>query len=146
MLFITLDTDKCGMSHMMFDVTLFDALGRHFGFLFDVGNVKGIHFCPETNKLLRRDRVGFVFKLSDDFCVGGTVQRVGFGICTGVVMLEVTCHVLIQIFRLNLVAEAVRVGKQKPCPICAVLTMYMFVVKFVHEDFGQLQYLSLIHI
>ena len=60
--------------------------------------------------------------------------------CIGVVMLEVICHVLIQIFRLNLVAEAVRVGKAKPRPICAVLTLYMFVVKFVHEDFGQLQH------
>ena len=55
-------------------------------------------------------------------------------------MFEVICHVLIQIFRLNLVAEAVRVGKQKPRPICAVLTVYMFVVKFVREDFGQLQH------
>ena len=114
----------------MFDVTLFDALGRHFGFLFDVGDVKGIHLCPETHKFLRRDRVGVIFKLSDDFCVVGTVQRMGFGICTGVVMLEVICHVLIQIFRLNLVAEAVRVCKQKPLPICAVLTLYIVMIVF----------------
>jgi len=77
------------MSHVTLHVTLFDALGRHFGFLFGVGDVKGIHFCPETHKFLKRDRIGFVFKLSDDLCVDGTVQRMGFGICTGVVVLEV---------------------------------------------------------
>ena len=45
MLFITQDIDEGGMSYVMLNIALFDTLGRHFGFLFDIGDVKGIHFA-----------------------------------------------------------------------------------------------------
>jgi len=40
----------------------------------------------------------------------------------------------------NLIAEAVCVGERKPRPISAILTLDMFVVELVHEDFGELQH------
>ena len=52
MFVITYGINKCGMPHVMFDVTLLDTLGCHFRFVFSVGNVEGIHFCPETTNSL----------------------------------------------------------------------------------------------
>jgi len=54
----------------------------------------------------------------------------GFGVCTVVVVLEITRRVLIQIFRLNLIVVAVCVLTRS-----APLTLDMFIVKFVHQYF-----------
>ena len=132
MLFITQDIDKSGMSYVMLNIALFDTLGRHFGFLFDIGDVKGIHFCPQTHKFFGRDRVGFIFKFTNDLCVDGTVQGMCFRTRTGVVVMEIFRHVLIQIVGLNLIAEAVCVSKQQPRPICAILILDMIAVEVVH--------------
>jgi len=132
MLFITQDIDKKGMFYVMLNIALFDTLGRHFGFLFDIKDVKKIHFCPQTHKFFGKDRVGLIFEFANDLCVDGTVQRMGFGIRTGVVVMEVFRHVLIQIVGLNLIAEAVSVSKQQPRPICAILILDMIAVEVVH--------------
>ena len=73
MLFITQDINKGGMSYVMLNIALFDSLGGHFGFLFDIGDVKGIHFCPQTHKFFGKDRVGLIFEFANDLCVDGTV-------------------------------------------------------------------------
>jgi len=79
-----------------------------------------MHFCPQTHKFLGRNRVGLIFEFANDLCIDGTVQGMGFWIRTGVLVLEVFRHVLIQIVGLNLIAEAVCLGKQQPRPICAI--------------------------
>jgi len=56
----------------------------------------------------------------------------GFWVPTGVVVLEVFRHVLIQIVGLNLIAEAVCIGKQQPRPICAILTLDVIIVEVMH--------------
>jgi len=132
MLFITQDIDKGGMSYVMFNIALFDTLGRHFRFFFLDGGVKGIHFCPQTHKFLERDRVGLIFEFANDLCVDGTVQGMGFGVRTGVVVLKVFRYVLIQIVGFNLIAEAVCIGKQQPRPICAILTLDVIIVEVIH--------------
>ena len=89
MLFITQDIDKGGMSYVMLNIALFDTLGCHFGFLFDIGDVKEIHFCPQKHKFFGRDRVGLIFEFAYDLCVDGTVQGMHFRIRTGVVVMEI---------------------------------------------------------
>jgi len=69
-----------------------------------------------------------------------TVQRVGFRIRTGVVVLEVSCHVLVQIICLYFLAEVVGVCKQKPPSVTSVLTSHTIIIKVVHEHFRQLQH------
>ena len=120
MLSITQDIDKGGMSYVMLNIALVDTLGRHFRFFFSDGGVKGIHFCPQTHKFLGRDRVGLIFEFANDLCVDGTVQGMCFRIRTGVVVIKIFRHVLIQIVGLNLITEAVCVSKQQPRPICAI--------------------------
>ena len=51
MLFITQDIDKSGMSYVMLNIALFDTLGRHFGFLFDIGDVKEYIFAADPQVL-----------------------------------------------------------------------------------------------
>ena len=69
-----------------------------------------------------------------------TEQRVGFRIRTGVVVLEVSCHVLVQIICLYFLAEVVGVCKQKPPSVTSVLTSHTIIMKVVHEHFRQLQH------
>ena len=90
------------------------------------------NFCPQTHKFFGRDRVGLIFEFANDLCVDGTVQGMRFRIRTGVVVMEVFRHVLIQIVGLNLIAEAFCVSKQQPRPICAILILDMIVVEVVH--------------
>ena len=65
-----------------------------------------MHFCPQSHKFFGRNEVAFVLKFSYDLCVDGAVHRVGFRIRTGAIVLEVSCHVVVQIVGLNFVAEA----------------------------------------
>jgi len=55
-----------------------------------------------------------------------------------VIVLEVSCHVVVQIVNLNFVAEAVCVCEQKPRSVTSVSTLYVIAVKIVHEHFRQL--------
>ena len=70
----------------------------------------------------------------------------GFWIRTGVIVLEVSCHVVIQIVGLTLVAEAVCVCEQKPRFVISILTLNVIIVEIIHEHFRKVQhYESSVH-
>jgi len=78
--------------------TFFDSLTCHFCIL---------TFSPQSVKFFGRNGVCLICEFSYDFFIGGAVKWMGFWICTGVVVLNILHHVLIQIICLNFVAQAV---------------------------------------
>ena len=68
-----------------------------------------IHFAPQADELSHDPAPQFVFKLSNHFLVRSRVERVVGWIVGGVVLVEVVCHVRIDVIRFDVDNDGVRV-------------------------------------
>jgi len=106
------------------------------GPLFLVSMDKTIHLGSQSNELFDWNGCRFVLHFSDDLLVDDIVKQVSFGVSTKVKQVSIFGHVSIYVMGFHLVAKRVRVGEQQLC-IESILLLHVVVVKFVHQDLGQ---------
>ena len=98
------------VGHVFLDVGPPDPLERAFGF-FIARDEQAVHLGPQADKFLGGVGPGFRFKFSNHLLVHVTVQRMVRGKVGRVVPVESSLHVVVQIFRLDVVGERVGVGE-----------------------------------
>ena len=74
-----------------------------------------IHFAPQADELSHDPALQFVFKLSNHFLVRSRVERVVGWVVGGVVLVEVVCHVRIDVIRFDVDNDGVRVRVAFEC-------------------------------
>lgn len=97
---------------------------------------KSIHIGPQSNELLDSSGYRFVLHFTNVYFVGDIVKHVSFGVSTTVKQVSIFGHVSIYVMDFDLVAKKIRVGEQQLC-IESMFLLQVVVVKFVHQDLGQ---------
>ena len=97
-----------------------------------------IHFAPQTDELSHDPAPQFVFELSNNFLVRRRVERVVGWIVGGVVLVEVVCHVRIDVIRFDVDNDVVRVRVAHSNAV-SIKRLQMSVVKVKHNHLGQVK-------
>ena len=80
-----------------------------------------------------------MYEFASHFGVYGTEQWVVLWVIGGVIGGTVVLHIATNVFRLDVVAEAIRVGEQQGRALWTVPCENGFVVEFIHESLGYLE-------